>query len=247
MLNGRIKLESGSYIQWPDDTTSTTSVSGGGENPYYSQAKTFGSTLTVTGNAFSVGGATFAVTGGKVGIGTTSPGQKLTVTGTIESTSGGIKFPDASVQTTAFTGAGTTFVSTNAIITADYTLGTTPFVCVPGSTATFTANGGRLMMHFVGINLNAATANDKPKMGFLVNGAQVAPWNAFTGSIQGMWGGYNGGGFNTSPNGSWTTLTNVSAGTTSVCVYAYRQSASGATLTCNIVLGGCVLGVTEIK
>lgn len=33
-----------------------------------------------------------------VGIGTTSPGEKLTVAGKIESTTGGIKFPDASVQ-----------------------------------------------------------------------------------------------------------------------------------------------------
>ena len=38
---------------------------------------------------------------GNVGIGTTSPGQKLTVAGTIESTSGGIKFPDGNTQSTA--------------------------------------------------------------------------------------------------------------------------------------------------
>jgi hypothetical protein len=38
---------------------------------------------------------------GNVGIGTSSPGQKLTVNGTIESTSGGIKFPDGTVQATA--------------------------------------------------------------------------------------------------------------------------------------------------
>jgi len=36
-----------------------------------------------------------------VGIGTSSPSEKLTVAGTIESTSGGIKFPDGSVQATA--------------------------------------------------------------------------------------------------------------------------------------------------
>ncbi len=42
--------------------------------------------------------------GGNVGIGTTSPGQKLTVAGTVESTSGGFKFPDATTQTTAATG-----------------------------------------------------------------------------------------------------------------------------------------------
>jgi len=41
---------------------------------------------------------------GNVGIGTTTPGQKLSVVGTIESTSGGFKFPDATTQTTAFAG-----------------------------------------------------------------------------------------------------------------------------------------------
>jgi hypothetical protein len=38
---------------------------------------------------------------GKVGIGTTTPASKLTVVGTIESTSGGVKFPDGTTQTTA--------------------------------------------------------------------------------------------------------------------------------------------------
>jgi hypothetical protein len=37
---------------------------------------------------------------GNVGIGTTSPGQKLTVAGTIETTSGGVKYPDGTTQTT---------------------------------------------------------------------------------------------------------------------------------------------------
>lgn len=37
------------------------------------------STITVQGNAFSVGGATLTVVGGNVGIGTASPGYKLTV------------------------------------------------------------------------------------------------------------------------------------------------------------------------
>ncbi|MBI4655946.1 MAG: hypothetical protein HY746_04260 [Elusimicrobia bacterium] len=40
-----------------------------------------GSTLTITGNAFSVGGSTFVVKEGNVGIGTTSPAQKLHVEG----------------------------------------------------------------------------------------------------------------------------------------------------------------------
>jgi len=38
---------------------------------------------------------------GNVGIGTTDPNEKLSVAGTIESTTGGFKFPDATVQTTA--------------------------------------------------------------------------------------------------------------------------------------------------
>ncbi|MEK7481784.1 MAG: hypothetical protein AAB607_00240 [Patescibacteria group bacterium] len=43
---------------------------------------------------------------GNVGIGTTGPSQKLSVAGTIESTTGGIKFPDGTTQTTAATVAG---------------------------------------------------------------------------------------------------------------------------------------------
>ena len=43
-------------------------------------------------------------TAGNVGIGTASPGQKLSVAGTIESTSGGFKFPDGSTQITAAAG-----------------------------------------------------------------------------------------------------------------------------------------------
>ncbi len=49
----------------------------------------------------------FAVTrSGNVGIGMMSPSQKLSVAGTIESTVGGVKFPDGTVQTTAQLGPG---------------------------------------------------------------------------------------------------------------------------------------------
>lgn len=43
----------------------------------------------------------FVGTDGNVGVGTNTPTQKLTVAGTIESTSGGIKFPDGTTQTSA--------------------------------------------------------------------------------------------------------------------------------------------------
>ena len=48
-----------------------------------------------------VGTVLNATSSGNVGIGTATPGQKLSVNGTIESTSGGVKFPDGTVQTTA--------------------------------------------------------------------------------------------------------------------------------------------------
>lgn len=47
-----------------------------------------------------------SIVDGSVGIGTTSPTQKLTVAGIIESTSGGIKFPDGTTQTTAASSSG---------------------------------------------------------------------------------------------------------------------------------------------
>jgi len=44
--------------------------------------------------------------GGNVGIGTTAPTSRLTVTGLIETTTGGIKFPDGTIQKTAGGGNG---------------------------------------------------------------------------------------------------------------------------------------------
>lgn len=48
--------------------------------------------------------------GGNVGIGNTNPGSKLTVAGTIESTTGGVKFPNGTVQTTAAIGSSTEYL-----------------------------------------------------------------------------------------------------------------------------------------
>jgi len=64
---------------------------------------------------------------GNVGIGTASPGSPLTVAGIIESTSGGVKFPDGTVQVTASTAGGSAWsISGNA--------GTTPGTHYLGTT-----------------------------------------------------------------------------------------------------------------
>ncbi|NTW31597.1 MAG: DUF2510 domain-containing protein [Bacteroidetes bacterium] len=67
----------------------------------------------IQSHQYDVGYTTLSLQGdgGNVGIGTTDPGtSKLKVAGTIESSTGGIKFPDGTVQTTAATAAGTTRV-----------------------------------------------------------------------------------------------------------------------------------------
>ena len=52
------------------------------------------------------GSSTMAIMGGNVGIGTTSPGEKLEVAGIVHSTTGGVKFPDGTIQTTAVAAGG---------------------------------------------------------------------------------------------------------------------------------------------
>ncbi|MBK9322713.1 MAG: hypothetical protein IPM97_07165 [Bdellovibrionaceae bacterium] len=82
----------------------------------------------------------YVASSNNVGIGTTTPGQKLTVAGTIESTSGGIKLPDATtlkstgelliVDEKPANTAGGTFTSGSW---QTRTLNTTRFNTIPGA------------------------------------------------------------------------------------------------------------------
>ncbi len=58
-------------------------------------------------------GGYILLSGGNVGIGTATPGNTLTVAGKIQSTSGGIVFPDGTVQTTAASASGQTTSAAN--------------------------------------------------------------------------------------------------------------------------------------
>jgi len=82
---GTIYSNTGGF-KFPDGTVQTSAVTGGG-----------------TGSQWTTSGSNISFNTGNVGIGTgtTTPTQKLQVAGTIYSTSGGIKFPDGSTQTTA--------------------------------------------------------------------------------------------------------------------------------------------------
>lgn len=71
-------------------------------------------------------------TGGNVGVGTSAPGEKLTAAGIIESTTGGFKFPDGSIQTVA-----------GAVITATQTFsGINTFVSTVSFTGSHLSGGG---------------------------------------------------------------------------------------------------------
>lgn len=75
--------------------------------------------LSDLGNATTGNGSRrFTITNtGNMGIGTSTPANKLSVTGAIQSTTGGFVFPDGSIQTTAAGGAGN--VQHNATLTGN--------------------------------------------------------------------------------------------------------------------------------
>jgi hypothetical protein len=124
---------------------------------------------------------------GNVGIGLTTPGQRLSVFGTIESTSGGFKFPNGTLQTTAATvtsltaGAGLTSSGTGGATTLDIGGGTGITVAADTISVNYGSGAGTAVQGNTSITL---TAGD----------------------------GMSGGGQLTLGSGGTLTLTNVSKG-----------------------------------
>jgi len=94
---GTIETTSGGF-RFPDGTMQTTAATGA---------------TGTTGDGHSLDAAdgnptdvVFVTNDGQVGIGTATPGQKLSVDGVVESITGGFMFPDGTTQTTAAAGDG---------------------------------------------------------------------------------------------------------------------------------------------
>jgi hypothetical protein len=139
--------------------------SGPGTSTQLSNATAIGANALVNCNNCMVLGESTV----NVGIGTSNPGQKLSVVGMIESTTGGFKFPDGTVQTTAASGGGTvTSVTAGAGLSASPTNPITS----SGTFSIATAGVTNSMLANSSITVNAGTG--------LTGGGAVTLGNSLT-------------------------------------------------------------------
>jgi trimeric autotransporter adhesin len=139
--------------------------SGPGTSTQLSNATAIGANALVNcNNCMVLGDSTV-----NVGIGTSNPGQKLSVVGMIESTTGGFKFPDGTVQTTAASGGGTvTSVTAGAGLSASPTNPITS----SGTFSIATAGVTNSMLASSSVTVNAGTG--------LTGGGAVTLGNSLT-------------------------------------------------------------------
>jgi len=98
---------------------------------------------------------------GNVGVGMENPGSKLAVNGTIESTAGGYRFPDGTVQTTTATGIWKQ-LEVNAYLTSTFSDKATITITPPSS-------GGYFVLTFSGSADNLKNSNQTRILIYLNN------------------------------------------------------------------------------
>ena len=131
---------------------------------------------------------------GKVGIGMTSPTSKLTVVGMIETTLGGYKFPDGTIQSTAAV-SGLTSIFHDSTLTGNGTSGSPLGIAVPlslsGSLPTgFVINASNIAGSGGGIHASGGPSNSLGGLGALLVGGNSA--NYIGGSGAEVRGGSSG-------------------------------------------------------
>ena len=164
----------------------------------------------------------YVANSGNIGLGTTTPAQKLSVAGTVESTTGGFRFPDGTTQATAGTIGGVTGLTAGAGISVT---GSAPSPTVSIATAGIVnAMIGSLAV----ANANIANVSASKITGSLpvaqVAGAATLGANTFVGTQT------ISGGSGTGVYGASTTGTGVEGSTASITSYAgyfYNGGGSG--------------------
>ena len=153
-----------------------------------------------TGNNGATEGARL-LNNGNFGIGTASPGQKCTVAGTIESTSGGFKFPDGTTQSTAAS-------ALSAVLQAVYPVGSI-YLNATNSTnpatllgfGTWSAFGAGRMP--VGFNSGDSNFNAAEKTGGSANAVVVSHAHTATSTVTDPGHAHTISGYNSGGNGTY--------------------------------------------
>jgi hypothetical protein len=105
-----------------------------------------------------IGDSVIAESGGNIGVGIAAPTAKLQVAGIIHSTTGGVKFPDGSVQTTAASG-GVTSVTASGPLASNG--GATPNVSLTGVVPIANGGTGSATKNFVDLTTTQTVAGAK--------------------------------------------------------------------------------------
>lgn len=163
-----------------------------------------------SGNSVIGNSTIFEDKNGLVGIGTDTPTSRLTVAGTIHSLSGGVKFPDGSVQTTSAT--GTLFsVTHDATLAGDGTTGSPLRVAVPLSLSGSTPSSILTLINSPGSGGDGLRAIGGTS-GAAPGGKGVRAFGGATSSGKGGEGIFAGGGNSSSGDGGEGVIAEGGAG-----------------------------------